>query len=132
MRPLCLVALCAFGLAGPASAQSDLLALYDSNGDGAVSRAEFQALQKDSFKSLDTNGDGGVTLAELRALAAERAQKLSGKRMMARDTNGDGFVTQAEFLTQTPGFERADRNNDGVLGPKELARVADIMTRAGG
>ncbi|SFK06863.1 EF-hand domain-containing protein [Celeribacter neptunius] len=120
---------CSTGLATPALAATDIMT-YDANGDGVITLAEFQALQKDSFKSLDSDGNGTVIVAELQALPAAQGRNVSGKRLMARDLDGNGAVTEAEFLSQAPGFQRADRNNDGVLAGKELARVVDFLTKA--
>ncbi|WP_460272200.1 EF-hand domain-containing protein [Celeribacter sp. ULVN23_4] len=129
MRIRYLVTFCALGLAAPAFAATNVLS-YDSNGDGVITLAEFQGLQKDSFKNLDTDGNGSVTVAELQAMPAAQGRNVSGERIMARDGNGDGAVTEAEFLTQAPGFERADRNKDGVLAGNELARINKFLTKA--
>ncbi len=122
MRPL-ITAACLLALAGPALAQTVRLAAYDSNGDGALTLSEFQSAQADTFRALDTNGDGLLTRAEL------DARGLNASRILPRDSDGDGALTQAEFLSQAPGFARADRNNDGVLGPQELARLEQMMAR---
>ncbi|PTQ75513.1 EF-hand domain-containing protein [Celeribacter persicus] len=132
MRTRYLVALCTLGLtgglSGPVFAASDVLT-YDGNGDGTITRAEFQALQKDSFKALDTDGNDFVTVAEVQALPASDGRNVTGKRLLARDGNGDGMVSEAEFLSQAPGFDRADRNNDGVLAGNELARVNKFLAK---
>ncbi|MAC77084.1 MAG: hypothetical protein CML66_03380 [Rhodobacteraceae bacterium] len=125
MRPL-FTAACLIALAAPALAQQSLLASYDANGDGVLSFDEFQAAQVDTFVTLDGNGDGGITPAELDARNAKAG------RMMQRDSNGDGVLTQSEFLSQSPGFSRADRNNDGVLGAQELVRLEQMLARSRG
>ena len=67
-----------------------------------------------------------VTRAELQARGG------NSDNIMTRDSDGDNALTQAEFLSQAPGFTRADRNRDGVLGPQELARLEQFMARARG
>jgi hypothetical protein len=61
--------------ASPASALQDLFSQIDANGDGAISRSEFEnalgaggtnlAQADDVFNKLDKNGDGSVTLQEM-------------------------------------------------------------------
>ena len=125
MRPLFL-ALCLTGLSAPAFAQSDLLATYDTNGDGALSLTEFQATQRDMFRHADANGDGVLTAAELKPLVPNPS------RVLRRDGNGDGALSVEEFQSEAAGFRRADRNRDGVLGPKELSRLQTLFARARG
>ena len=46
------------------------------------------------------------------------------------DADGDGLISEAEFLaTPAPGFDRADRNADGVLSAEELAAIQDRPAR---
>ena len=62
---------------GPSSALQDLFSQIDANGDGAISKTEFEnalgaggtnlAQADDVFNKLDTNGDGSVSLGELKS-----------------------------------------------------------------
>lgn len=45
-----------------------MLALMDTDNDGAVSLAEFQAAHERIFRALDTNKDGRLTVDELQSL----------------------------------------------------------------
>ena len=42
-----------------------MLVLMDADGDGAISLAEFQAVQERLFKAIDINKDGRVTVEEI-------------------------------------------------------------------
>ena len=44
-----------------------MLAMADSNGDKAISRAEFRAAAEARFAKADTNGDGKITQEERKA-----------------------------------------------------------------
>ena len=62
--------------ADPSSALQDLFSQLDANGDGQISKSEFEnalgaggtnlAQADDVFNKLDTNGDGSVSLDECR------------------------------------------------------------------
>ncbi|QYU70887.1 EF-hand domain-containing protein [Leptolyngbya sp. 15MV] len=47
-----------------------MLRQADTNGDGAISRAEFEAAAAQRFARMDTNGDGTVSTEERRAARA--------------------------------------------------------------
>lgn len=49
-----------------------MLVMMDTNGDGALSLDEFQAMPTRMFKYLDANHDGTVTKDELDAFHADR------------------------------------------------------------
>ena len=126
-------------------------ATADSNGDGLISKAEFEAAvpsnitpaQADQlFATIDTQGTGSVTAAQLRqgltaAIAAGpvAAAPSGGTNRLfeALDTNGDGNVTKAEFeadratgVTQAQAdavFAQLDLNGDGNLSPGEFGEA---------
>lgn len=69
----------------------------DSDGDGKVSQAEFEAAMKSGrgdpaarFARLDTNHDGMLDKGEIDAMLAMRFHRL--------DTNGDGILTTQERM----------------------------------
>lgn len=116
----------------------------DTNGDGAISRDEMDAVgeKREARKSemgarkqkfmerYDTNLDGELSDAEKTVMKAEREAKRGdrkarseGKRGEGKrgkrpnpDTNGDGLVSLDEHLTVSEQlFTRLDANSDGVL-----------------
>ncbi|QQM28763.1 EF-hand domain-containing protein [Martelella lutilitoris] len=44
-----------------------MVVMLDTNGDGAIALAEFQAMHERMFRYLDTNGDGQLDASELAA-----------------------------------------------------------------
>lgn len=75
-----------------------------------TTRAELQARIAEQFKLADTNGDGVVTRAEFDARTAAIKAKFEAKRAEHRaaefavlDTNHDGSLSKAEFLTPPHG-----------------------------
>lgn len=87
----------------------------DTDGDGRVTRAEFDAQSGAMFARMDTNRDGTVDKAEMAALPG-------GGRMATRaDRDGSGTLTRAEYDAQsTQRFARMDMNSDGVIDAAEL------------
>lgn len=123
-----LTALIALTWSGAAFAQgAGALARADGNGDGRVTRSEFQALRALGFERLDANGDDQLTAQERSAAQGRMARQIAGA-----DANGDGVVTEAEFLNQPArAFDRFDANNDEALDGEELAALRAAMQRFG-
>jgi Ca2+-binding EF-hand superfamily protein len=115
----------------PVLAQMSPWAQADSNGDGAIDRAEFDAQRANHFKSTDSDGDGFVTEAELKAFfEAKRAQMEAHRgdkaaKMMERlDANKDGKITEAEWPKEgRMSFKNADADSDGAVTAEELTKM---------
>lgn len=113
----CLVA-CALSaaLAGPALAVDlarlqRFFVLMDADGDGQVSRPEFQAGKGAVFLAIDENGSTTLTQDEMR-LTPE------GFKLLAGD---DGVVDGEEFVAaDVASFEAIDRNQDHRFDLAEL------------
>jgi hypothetical protein len=97
----------ALALSTAAAAQE--LPAMDTNGDGAVDRAEFDAYVEASFTTMDANGDGYVT-------EAESAAYMPDDLYASANTNGDDGISRQEFQAQgEKDFTGADDDGDGVL-----------------
>jgi EF-hand domain pair len=118
----------------PKARASSGLMRYDTNGDGAVDRAEWDAGQEARFKQLDTDKDGRLSQDELfaRTPSSDRNNVLPTDRQVQRqsiyfklmDANKDGFVSKAEFLAQAAkNFERCDLDHDGRITTAECRQA---------
>ncbi|MEO7323330.1 MAG: hypothetical protein ABIW82_00720 [Dokdonella sp.] len=85
----------------------------DTNHDGVVSRAEYQAWVDGRFDKLDSNHDGHVDAIEIAhsAATAERAQKRA-EGFVKRNGNGSSTVNKADF--EAKAMARFDRLGDGA------------------
>ncbi|MFD1788731.1 EF-hand domain-containing protein [Sphingomonas floccifaciens] len=110
------------GVRGP----GDGLARLDTDGDGRVTRAEFDTGSQARFDRMDTNRDGTIDATEMAALPG-------GGRGMRADTNGDGKLTRAESDAMSKErFDRMDVNGDGVLDAAELQAGGGMRGGRGG
>ncbi|WOJ97829.1 EF-hand domain-containing protein [Congregibacter brevis] len=105
----------------------------DADGDGRISREEFQPRGDRGgpkmFKRADSDGDGDITRDEMLAAVAaseERQQELQSKipeAFDAMDTDGNGVVSSAE--AQDHAFGRLDVDGDGFVSQAELKTMRD-------
>lgn len=95
----------------------------DTNGDGEIARAEFDAFHANRFKEMDTNGDGKITPDEIKAERDKILKNGKDKRFDAADANHDGVLTRAE-TKKTPmlyrHFDEMDVNQDGKVTREEM------------
>ncbi len=111
----------------------------DSNGDGEVSRAEYNAFYKQRFDELDANHDGKISHEEMEAARAkamkrfgERMQEQFNQRFDAADSNHDGALSRGE-AQQMPRvaqhFDEIDANHDGKVTREEIRAYMQTMRR---
>ena len=109
----------------------------DTNGDGAISRAEFNAYQSRQFKRMDANGDGKISHAEMDA--GHKKQSDSGttthldRRFQAADANHDGGLDREEAQAMpmlTMYFDEVDSNKDDKVTRQEYFDAMPLLHRA--
>ncbi len=85
----------------------------DTNHDGLISRAEYQAFVDARFDKLDTNGNGLVTADEIADSQAtrERARKRAEAFVKRNDPSGSGNVSKGDF--EAKAMQRFDRMSGG-------------------
>ena len=85
--------------------------LMDEDGNGSISRPEFQSGKGSVFMAMDTDGSMALTPNETR-LKPEAFALLAG---------GDGMVDSEEFLSaEIAQFEKIDANGDREITYPEL------------
>jgi len=115
-------------VAGAANAQpaGQMGARADADGDGKITLSEFRTARVTQMMKLDTNKDGKVSKAEFDARGKGRAApegkpKGDGSRMFGMlDANNDGALDKAELGKMAEKrFARMDADGDGVLSAAE-------------
>lgn len=115
-------------LAVPAHAQShdqmrQLLERADTNGDGDITRAEFDLVRSEMFARLDRNDDGHVDSKDRPRMFGDRFDQ--AYRMLASlDADGDRRISRSELAKgEAPAFVAGDTNGDDILSRTEIAAL---------
>ena len=99
------------GLAG-------LLGAADANGDGVVTRAEFETASATRFAQRDANSDGVISPADRPQSAPDASTPV----------NGDATARTAYNAAYASLFSRLDQNGDDQISPSELPSEAEART----
>ncbi|MFU7527378.1 hypothetical protein [Qipengyuania sp. ASV99] len=116
-------------LAAPASAQSSdqmrkMLERADANGDGDITRAEFDRVRSDMFARMDRNEDGYVDSKDRPRMFGDRFDQ-AYRMLSSLDSNRDRRVSQSELVKgEAPAFIAGDANGDNVLSRTEIASLS--------
>jgi Ca2+-binding EF-hand superfamily protein len=108
-----------------------LLRRFDADGDGKITRDEFDRVLKSDFALADKDGNGVLSPLEVRAVNERLLTQKDVSPII--DWNGDGNVSLEEFGAQWRAlFERADADHDGVVTEEELTRTGAPQGGPGG
>lgn len=114
--------------------KADFLRKYDTDLDGKVARAEYDAARHDQFKDIDSDGDGTLTEDEYvteysirldQELAAMRKGQIAQAKVRfgVMDADQSARMTPEEFgATGARTFDALDTDKDGVVSDADTAR----------
>jgi Ca2+-binding EF-hand superfamily protein len=116
-----------------------LLVRLDGNGDGKVTKAEFNGDRPEGrglrggraaerrqlqFSFYDRNADGIIEKVEYEAGRAEEAEFAKRRRLHALDRNSDGKVTLEEYTADARfRFVRLDLDRDGRITAADMPPI---------
>ncbi|MEI9884929.1 MAG: hypothetical protein WDN08_00275 [Rhizomicrobium sp.] len=101
-----------------------LIANFDTDADGTVTRRELEAGLKQNFWQADHNRDGRLDSDEAAAANQRRIRLEESTAMPMIDWNSDGVVDFQEFATGVRSqFQQLDLNGDGTVTLSEF-RIA--------
>jgi hypothetical protein len=139
MKSIAIAACCGFALsaiAGLAHAQGTTVPRADANVTGNVSLAEYQKSREAFIMKADTNKDGKIARAEWDAFAKAVRRDLDlngikgaeligqGSWWTALDANKDNVVTHAEINTVTAAkFAQYDTDHNHLISRAEAQQV---------
>ncbi len=96
----------------------NILTEADANGDGRVTRREYDAHRADIFAKLDRNGNGVASeedAPKIRIAKRKFSEKFEQVLAMA-DKNGDGMLSRAEWDNpERDIFALIDQDEDGII-----------------
>lgn len=100
----------------------------DSDGDGRISREEFQLPERHrkggGMARADQDGDGVITRDEMLAAVGEETVERSERavsRFDAADSDGNGVLTRQEMTDSA--FSRLDGDGDGYVTEEEARHM---------
>ena len=135
------------GAATPAAAQwwkpaprpAIKYAEMDRDGDGVITRAEWQGTRRE-FEAADWNHDGVLSGDEVRLDDRDRDRDRDAddvrdpatrrRDFLHLDRNNDGLVSLKEWKGSRSDFNDYDVNRDGVLTQREYVGLSDRGSRA--
>lgn len=105
---------------------------YDANGDGVVTKEEFEARSAANFKDADVHHKGAITFDEFQDFARKQMEKRRQEMMKHHfdemDTNHDGKVSAEEFKAASDKmFNWMDTNHDNKLDAKDRGAMRERM-----
>lgn len=108
---------------------------FDTNADGKLTKAEFDASQRARFDKIDANKDGSITSEERQAFhkaAAEtRRTELNKVRFTELDKDKSGQLSQSEFAAGGPRMDgKATGRHNG--GPRKGGKDRPERVKADG
>ncbi|MGR3465666.1 EF-hand domain-containing protein [Limimaricola sp.] len=108
---------------GHGGALHQIMTEADTDGDGRLTRAEFDSFRAAQVEGADASGDGALNLEEFETLfnAFIRERMVDAFQML--DADGDGEIAPEELDRSVNGmFDRMDRNGDDAIDRDDRGR----------
>lgn len=125
-----------------ASRQGTMFSNADTNGDGSISKAEFDDYHAkrsaEHFNAMDANKDDKLTPDEMQSVQKNMKKRNDGtahldRRFNAADANHDGGLDKEEANAMPmlkSNFGKVDTNKDGKVTRQEYLDAMPLLHRA--
>lgn len=114
-----------FGFGGGRGGEmfANLIAKFDTDGNGAITQAEIDTFRTAQVTAADTSKDGSLSVDEFQTIYAEFVRPQMVDAFQDLDADGDGVVTKAEMDARFGTIvEKMDQNADGALSQDDAGR----------
>lgn len=104
----------------------------DTDADGMISKAEFDAAHDKHFKEMDTDSDGKLSRDEMKAGHMGMMEQGKNKHFDEADANHDGALTREEAKKMprlSKRFDEVDTNKDSQVTREELDAAMKKMRK---
>lgn len=110
-----------------------MLKKMDSNGDGKISSAEFQAAAAARFDAIDTQGSGKITAEQIANSQALKQRDEKFAEHEVKKIGSNGAITRDQYLAAAQArFAKLDKNGDGFITPDEMPAGRWAQRKPGG
>ncbi|MBO0345287.1 calcium-binding protein [Roseibium sp. CAU 1637] len=101
----------------------EMFASFDADGDGKLTREEFDAKRASLFSEADSDGSAGLSLEEFGTVWAELGNGRVVRMFQKLDADGSLGITLTEYSEREAELvKHLDRNEDGVLTSADFAK----------
>lgn len=127
-----------FALGAPAIAEKSgmmdghkaRLEKMDTDGNGKISKAEAEAAGAAHFAEFDSDGNGSVSFEEFQAQADKHHKMMLKHRFEKADKNNDGVLTADELGGRFANrFDKMDTDGDGEISSEERKNAHKMMRK---
>ena len=109
--------------------QSKVISKHDKDGDGKLSKDEFQGSDK-AFDNLDKNENGYIDKDEAHKARKDKSKKGKKGYLKKYDENDDdGKLSKDEFQGSDKAFDNLDKNQDGYIDKDEAYKAREERSK---
>ena len=104
-----------------------MMQMFDADGDGTVTPEEMRAQMQAKLTEYDSNGDGALSIAEFETLHSAMIREMMVDRFQYLDADGDGSVTAEEMTAPADMMERMQSMRERIMQtqPGDGARMGN-------